>query len=304
MAKKKKSDPTRGDMDSIRLPNRKEIYSLNTPKHRGLAINQYAESLFSKDDGYHQGKFERAIHYEDPAMNLNDPRLDAEDEQEEDFSDFNAREIPKATGLNRGVKLGNQYVKKKTIVIWVSVAVAFLLFMIFAFPPVISDNTDDSTVEKDANVFRNMSITELKAHASTHYSMVSEKAFESEKAENYRVVKLVYNARNLSPFKVEIPKFVLTKIDPRYEDKIGYITMAEKTKNGDQKAAIIPAFGSKEIVVEVMVNVVDMDEKQFNDAIASMIISTEGMNKKVFGLSVPCIPSFVFVSNNMLLDLN
>lgn len=303
MAKKKKTTPGSGDMDSIRLPSKKEIYSLNTPKHRGSITNQYAESLFSNDKSQHQGSFERAILYEDPAMNLRRPG-EEEEEPEDDFSDFNAREIPKATGLNRGVKLGNQYVKKKTIVIWVSVAVAFLLFMIFAFPPVISDNTDDSTVEKDANVFRNMSITELKAHASTHYSMVSEKAFESEKAENYRVVKLVYNARNLSPFKVEIPKFVLTKIDPRYEDKIGYITMAEKTKNGDQKAAIIPAFGSKEIVVEVMVNVVDMDEKQFNDAIASMIISTEGMNKKVFGLSVPCIPSFVFVSNNMLLDLN
>lgn len=290
-------------MDSIRLPNRKEIYSLNTPKHRGSAINQYAESLFSKDEGYHQGKFERAILYEDPAMNLKDPRLDAEDEQEEDFSDFNAREVPKATGLNRGVKLGSQYVKKKTIVIWCVVAVSFLLAMMFAFPPIVSDDVDNTTsVEK--NIFEKMSMTELKAHASTHYSIGSEKAFNSEKKENYRTVRLAFSAKNLSPFKVEIPKFVLTKIDPRYSDKVAYISMAQTDSKGEQIPVVIPGFSSKKFEVDVLMNIEDMDSEQFNEAVRSMVISTEGMNKKVFGMSLKCVPSYVFVSNSIELDLD
>jgi hypothetical protein len=122
--------------------------------------------------------------------------------------------------------------------------------------------------------------------------------------ENYRVVKLVYNARNLSPFKVEIPKFVVKKVEAQYEDRIAYISMADKKENGDQAPVEIPAFSSKEITIEVLVNVADISEKEFNEAVSSMIIATEGMNKKVFGLSVPCIPSFVFVSNNILLDMS
>ena len=302
MAKVKKN-PGSGDMDSIRLPDKQEIRALNTPKHRGSLTNQYAESLFSKGESHYKGSFERAILYEDPAMNLRTSK-DEEEEQEEDFSDFNAKEIPKATGLNRGVKLGNQYVKKKTIVIWCTVAVTFLLFMMFAFPPIISDDTSSSVVDKEANVFKNMGMTELKAYASSHYSMNSQKAFTSEKMENYRVVKLAYNARNLSPFKVEIPKFVVKKVASQYKDRIAYISMADKKENGDQEPAEIPAFGSKTVTIEVLVNVADLSEKEFNEAVSSMIIATEGMNKKVFGLSVPCIPSFIFVSNNILLDMS
>ena len=302
MAKVKKN-PGSGDMDSIRLPDKQEIRALNTPKHRGSLTNQYAESLFSKGESHYKGSFERAIIYEDPAMNLRTSK-EEEQEQEEDFSDFNAKEIPKATGLNRGVKLGNQYVKKKTIVIWCTVAVTFLLFMMFAFPPVITDDTSNTAVDKQANVFKDMGMTELKAFALSHYSMNSEKAFTSEKMENYRVVKLVYNARNLSPFKVEIPKFVVKKVEAQYKDRIAYISMADKKENGDQAPVEIPAFSSKEITIEVLVNVADISEKEFNEAVSSMIIATEGMNKKVFGLSVPCIPSYVFVSNNILLDMS
>jgi hypothetical protein len=47
-----------------------------------------------------------------------------------------------------------------------------------------------------------------------------------------------------------------------------------------------------------------MTEKELNEAVSSMIISTKGMNKKVFGISIPCVPYFIFVSNNIWLDLD
>ena len=60
----------------------------------------------------------------------------------------------------------------------------------------------------------------------------------------------------------------------------------------------------KKIKIRVDVNVAEMSEKEFNEALSSMIISTKGMNKKVFGLSVPCVPYFIFVSNNISLALD
>lgn len=302
--KKKKITDGSGDMDSIRLPDKKDIYALNTPKHRGTAMNQYAESLFSNDKSRYQGSFERAIQYEDPGRNMTLVPEDEQEEEEEDITEFAAKAIPKATGLNRGVKLGNQYVRKKTIVIWIVVAVTFLLFMMFAFPPIIADDTDNSEVLYNKNVFEKMGMTELKAYASAHYYVNSEKAFSSEKAENYRVVKLAFTARNLSPFTVEIPKFVVTKVDPRYEDNIAYVSTGTVDSNGNDIPLTVPAFGSKKIEVEVLVNVAEIDERQFNEAISSLILSTKGMTKNVFGMKIPCIPYFIFVSDNMSLSLD
>ena len=306
MAKKKKKNIAdgSGDMDPIKLPDQKKIRALNTETRRGSVINQYADSLFSTDKSRHQGSFERAIQYEDPGRNLTLVPDEEEEEEEEDITEYAAREIPKATGLNRGVKLGNQYVRKKTIVIWCIVAVSFLLFMMFAFPPIFTDDNENSEVLYDKNVFEKMGMTELKAYASTHYYVNSEKAFSSEKMENYRVVKLSFTARNLSPFKVEIPKFVVSKVDPLYEDKIAYVSSGSVDDSGNDIPVTVPAFSSKKIEIEVLVNVVDIDERQFNDALSSMIISTKGMTKNVLGMKIPCVPYFIFVSNDLSLSFN
>lgn len=305
MAKKKKNIADgSGDMDAIRLPDQKKIRALNTESRRGSAVNQYAESLFSTDKSRHQGSFERAIAYEDPGRNLTLVPNDEEEEEEEDITEFAARNVPKATGLNRGVKLGGQYVRKKTIVIWCVVAVTFLLAMMFAFPPIFADDTDNSKVLENQDIFKDMGMTGLKAYASAHYYVNSEKAFSSEKAENYRVVNLAFTARNLSPFTVEIPKFVVTKVDPLYEDHICYVASGSVNENNEDVPETIPAFSSKKINIQVLVNVSDLSEAQFNEAVSSMIISTQGMNKKVFGLSIPCVPYFIFVSDNISLSLD
>ena len=306
MAKKKKRNSAdgSGDMDPIKLPDKKKIRALNEETRRGSAVNQYAEALFSTDKSRHQGSFERAIAYEDPGRNLTLAPEEEEEEEEEDITEFAARNVPKATGLNRGVKLGGQYVKKKTIVIWCVIAVSFLLAMMFAFPPIMTDDVDNSKVLEDQDIFKDMGMTELKAYASAHYYVHSQKAFNSEKSENYRVVELAFNARNLSPFTVEIPKMVVTKVDPMFEDHIAYVKFGSVDENGKDVPEKIPAFSSKKITVQILVEVSEMSEKEFNDAITSMILSTEGMNKKVFGLSVPCVPFFIFVSDNISLDLN
>lgn len=307
MAKKKKKNIAdgSGDMDPIKLPDQKKIRALNTETRRGSAMNQYADSLFSNDKSRKQGSFERAIAYEDPGRNLTLAPEEEEEEEEEDITEFAARQVPKATGLNRGVKLGGQYVRKKTIVMWCVLALSFLLIMMFAFPPIISDDVDGSKTAQDVDIFKDMGTTELKKYASEHYSVNAdmEKFFTSEKSDNYRVAELSFNVRNLSPFKVEIPKFVVSKVDAPYKNKIGYI-QSEIGEDGKDVPITIPAFSSKKIKIRVVVNVAEMSEKEFNDALSSMIISTKGMNKKVFGLSVPCVPYFIFVSNNISLDLN
>ena len=99
MAKKKKNIADgSGDMDAIKLPDKKKIKALNTETRRGSAMNQYADSLFSTDKSRHQGSFERAIAYEDPGRNLTLAPDDEEEEEEEDITEFAARNVPKATG--------------------------------------------------------------------------------------------------------------------------------------------------------------------------------------------------------------
>ena len=168
----------------------------------------------------------------------------------------------------------------------------------------MTDDLDNSKVLEHQDIFKDMGMTELKAYASAHYYVHSQKAFNSERSENYRVVELAFNARNLSPFTVEIPKVVVTKIDPLYEDHIAYVKVGSVDENGKDVPETIPAFSSKKITVQILVEITELSEREFNDAIASMILSTEGMNKKVLGMSIPCVPFFMFVSNNISLELN
>lgn len=308
MAKKKKRNIAdgSGDMDAIKLPDQKQLKELNAETRRGSAVNQYAESLFSTDKSRHKGSFERALQFEDPSMNLAPKKVveQEEEEEEEDITEYAAKAMPKATGLNRGIRIGKLYIKKKTIVIWCVTVGVLLLFMLFAFPPIITNDTDGSKVKKDANVFSEMGMTELKAYAAAHHYVNSEKALSSEKHENYRVVNLAFTARNLSPFTVEIPKFVVNKIDKKYKDTVAYIASGDVDANGKDVPISIPAFSSLTINIEVLVNVEDIDENEFNDAVTSMVISTEGMNKKVFGLSIPCLPYYIFVSDDIVLDMS
>ena len=306
MAKKKKNIADgSGDMDPIKLPDQKKIKALNTETRRGSAMNQYADSLFSNDKSRKQGSFERAIQYEDPGRNLTLVPDDEEEEEEDDLTEFAARQMPKATGLNRGVKLGGQYVRKKTIVKWCVIAVAFLLAMMFAFPPIISDDVDASKVDDSFDIFKDMGTTELKKYASEHYAVNAdlEKFFTSEKSDNYRVAELSFKVRNLSPFKVEIPKFVVSKVDSQYSNNIGYIE-TDLDENGKDIPVTVSAFSTEKITIRVVINTAEMTEKELNEAVSSMIISTKGMNKKVFGISIPCVPYFIFVSNNIWLDLD
>ena len=155
------------------------------------------------------------------------------------------------------------------------------------------------------DIFKDMGTTELKKYASEHYAVNAdlEKFFTSEKSDNYRVAELSFKVRNLSPFKVEIPKFVVSKVDSQYSNNIGYIE-TDLDENGKDIPITVSAFSTEKITIRVVINTAEMTEKELNEAVSSMIISTKGMNKKVFGISIPCVPYFIFVSNNIWLDLD
>ena len=75
-------------------------------------------------------------------------------------------------------------------------------------------------------------------------------------------------------------------------------------ENGKDIPVTVSAFSTEKITIRVVINTAEMTEKELNEAVSSMIISTKGMNKKVFGISIPCVPYFIFVSNNIWLDLD
>jgi hypothetical protein len=297
-----KTKSQRASMDSISVPDTEKIRKLNDTEFKGRGINKTADDIFDGNRFNKVGDFDRATkYYESPS----DKKAE---EEEEEFDDFLAKTDPNRKApdaMNQGVKVGGQYVKRKKIIMWIIIAVVVLVAALLFLPPVASDRVDDSGVIRDDNVFQGMGMTELKTYALSNYSVYNEAAFSSEKTENYRVVKIVLHFQNSSPFETTIPQVEVTRVPSKYKDKICYATVTTKDSTGAIVGEIIPAFSSKDIEVDVMVNVEGMTDDDLDKAVTGMVLSTTGTKKKIaVNTYVPCLPVFIPVSNNITVTLS
>lgn len=290
----------RASMDSIAAPDVDKLKKLNDAK-LGTGVNATADQIFNGDKFKKRGDFDRATKlYDDPTTHK---------EEEDDEDDF----IPKqplgpkqaATGLNKGVKVGEGYVKRGTIVKWICISVAVVILVVFFFPPFFSNDTDKSKVKYDADVFKTMGMTDFKTYALSNYSVYNEEAFSSEKSENYRVADIVFNIKNPTPFEIKIPQYEVSRVSGDYENAVCYATSLTTNSEGEVIGDTISAFSSKEITVRVLVNVTGMTDETFDDCITGMILSTCSMQKKIGrNTYIPCIPAYMPVSNAIEIYLN
>ncbi len=289
-------------MDSIAVPDTDKIRKLSDPKFHGSALNRQADEIFDGNRFNKVGDFDRATKF----YGTPEEKKIEKDEDEED--DFISKPDPdkKAPDLmNKGVKVGSTYVKRKNVVLWIVIVVVLLICALLFLPPVMSSKSEDTKVEYDRNVFANMGMTQFKSYALTNYSVYSEEAFASEKSENYRVITMNVHLQNASPFTVRIPQYEIIRAPKNYKDKICYITSTQTNGAGEIVGDTLPAFSGQDVTLELMVNVTDMTDEQLDECITGLVISTVGMTKTIAANThLPCIPAVMFVSNNVEVYVN
>lgn len=305
-----KNRSKKATMDSISVPDTEKIRKLSDPDFKkGTGINKTADDIFEGNRFNKVGYFDRATkYYESPT----DKRYEYEQEEDEDnfddFDNFKAKTDPERKApntLDKGVKVGSQYVKRKRVIAWIVVIVLLLACALLFLPPISSPDTDESGVLHEENPFKSMGMTEFKTYALSNFSVYNEDAFSSEKSENYRIVKLTVHLQNPSPFEVTIPQYKVSHVSSEYEDKICYVTATQKDKDQKVVGDIIPAFASKDVEIQLMVNVEGMSESVFRDAVTGVVLSTSGMKKKISDSAyLPCIPMWIFVSNGINVEMD
>ena len=154
-----------------------------------------------------------------------------------------------------------------------------------------------------------MGMTEFKTFAMANYSVYDQKAFSSEKNENYRVIEMTVHVQNSSPFEVTIPQYEAVHVPAKYKEKVCYVTstVQKATKDGNGKVVgdTIAGFAGKDVTIELMINVTDMTEEDLEECVTGMVLSTTGTTKKITrNLRVPCLPAFLFVSDTVTVPLN
>ena len=295
----------RASMDSISLPSEDKVKGLSEPSlnTRSKGVSRTADEIFTGVYARKPGQFDRATKF---YGTVEEKMLEhAHDDDEDDF-------IPKpdptkkAPGLmDKGVKVRGTYVRRGKVFFWIAVALIIFVSALLFLPPVMSSTAEDTKVLYERNVFEDMGLTEFKSYALQNYTVVNEDAFSSEKKESYRVIQLGIHLQNSAPFAVKIPQYDVAHVNSKYKDKICYITSTRTDGTTKIVGDEVPGLGGTDVVVEIMVNVSDMTDEDLDECLTSLVIKTSGAGKHMGGGKyLPCIPGFLFVSNNINVAVN
>lgn len=195
----------------------------------------------------------------------------------------------------KGVKVGKSYVAGWLVRKIVIISLIILAVFITLIPPICTNSHEGTSL--DVNVFETQSYSQLKETVLSEWSVYNIDNMTSERASNYRVCTVGINVSNYSPFRIEADGFSVVSVDPAYKDKI----IAVRIPQG--KLELSP-FKVDTVTVEVLLNVHELNDEQFCEAITSLVLKTSGMWKKAGPIPIPCIPAFVFVSDALEYHLN
>lgn len=196
---------------------------------------------------------------------------------------------------NSGVKVGGRFVAK-WLVIRIAVILAAVLIFAVTFCPPFTFSTVDGEVRSD-NIFETRSISQAKQDVLMNDFVYNIDNMSSVKPENYRICTVDIDLKNFTPYKVELPGFSIVTCDPMYSDKFISARLADG-------AVEIEPFKVTTVTVEVLMNVHELNEDQFDEAMTSLILRTNGLRKKLGPVSIPTIPAFVFVADSLEYRLN
>lgn len=259
-------------------------------------INNTAEEIFNG-----RGRFD--------AVDRRPAKRYYNDKDKDDFipkPDPNKKEVHH---LDKGIKFGGRYVRRRKVYFRIIMVVVLLGLAALFVPPTMSSIPDESEVLFDRNVFESKGMTDFKSYALANYSVYNEASFSSEVSDNYRVVSLKAQVHNMSPLAVKIPQYTAVKVPKKYDEALCYVTSSavNRTSDGSDPVTgdVIEPFGVEDVTIEIMVNVTDMTDEDFDELITGLVIRTEGTKKRIIGeLYIPCLPSVLFVSDNSEMSIN
>ncbi len=273
-------------MDSIQLPDQDKLNNLKDGFSDQRKVHK--ETGFDDFTNVTRADFSRATAVNIPTRT---------EEKEDDEDDFIPKTDPNRKANNIGVRVGKRYVAKTRLLKIIIVCIIIFAVILFFFPPIVTNNYNASKCE-NINVFQNIGISELKEEIYKNKNVYNEDALSSEKSENYRLCTIVLSVKNYTPFELKISGYEIVTADTMYKDRFVYASSSNE--NGD----IIPAFSTQPVKVEVLVNVAELTDEQFDTAVTSLVLKTVGMKKKVSKSSYcPCLPAFVFVSDAISFEL-
>lgn len=294
-------------MDSLKVPDTTRMKDLDRPASykSGTGINAAADEIFRSSSRIGKTtQFGSANSYYKGSEKMTRERKEAEENDPLKDMRFSPDVNKKAPDMmHQGVKVGTSYVERRKVIIWMVASFLLLASALIFLPPLMSSTEENTGVDHDRNVFAEMGMTEFKAHAVANYSVYSMEALSSEKNESYRVVQLSTHLQNSSPFEVTIPQYKAIHVPAKYKNKVCYVTSAT-TKDGKVTGDTIEGFSGADVTIEVMVNVVGMSDEDLDECITGMILTTVDAKKQlVGGIETPCIPAFLFVSDNIKVTL-
>lgn len=268
-------------MDSISLPDKEKINNLS-----GGYVNSrrvYKENSISDFTNAVKADFSAAAPVKVPE------RVDRTEEPDEmDKLIAERKKAAEKSNKHKGVKVGKKYVAKWLVFRIAMICVITLFVLITFFPPFVF-STDEGECT-NIHVLQDKGLSKLREEILADTNVYNIDNLSSEKDENYRKCTVKLDIKNFTPYKVEIPGFKIVSCDPMYKDKFVCTRLAEGTCEIDM-------FSVKTITVEVLLNVVELNEEQFDEAMTSLILRTDGMTKRLGPVPIPVIPAFVFVSD-------
>lgn len=303
-----KRDPDAVTMDKIRVPDGDSMKKLGDRPYRSTAAS--AEDVFSDGRHVRQTRIGAAdSRYEGTEKRLKDRRYYEERIHDEGVAAGKSPEKKTLEEIGYGKKTDPSHKARKRAVTAAVVLLVLIVGGILFFPPTMNVATEEAKVVYERNIFKDMGMTELKSYALSNYSVYNEEAFSSEKKENYRVIELEVHVQNHSPFEVTLPQYRAVYVPKRFRDKVCYVSSAVRVSaggDGDKVAGDrIEGFGGKDITIEMMINVSDMTDKQLDQCVTGMILSTEGAKRRIADdIYIPCAPALLFVSDTVTVPID
>ncbi|MBR6045529.1 MAG: hypothetical protein IKP47_07845 [Ruminococcus sp.] len=274
----------RGSMDSINLPDKEQLSSLSG----GYADSRrvYREKGIDDFGNAVRADFNSATPVRMPE------RAPAQEEPKDEFDKLIEQEKNKKANAvkHKGFKIAGRYVQRWLVIRIAVIIVVILFILVTFFPPFTFSSTDGRVIE--GNIFENRSLAQVKEDVLMSDFVYNIDALSSVNPNNYRVCTVDIDIKNFSPYKVELPGFSIVSCDPLYKDKF----ISARLNGGTCE---ISAFSVKTVTVEVLMNVHELNAEQFDAAMTSLVIRTNGMRKKLGPISIPTVPAFVFVNDSL-----
>lgn len=305
-----KRDPDAASMDRISVPDTGKMKKIEDRPYRSTGLNSAADQIFSNNGYARQQRFGAAnSSYKGSAQVVKDRRYYEGKKYDDDFLPKRDPDKKAPGHLYKGVKVGSSYVMRLKIIIWMVVAMLLLGASLLFLPPLMNSTTEETKVDYNRNIFKDMGKTEYMSFALANYSVYNEDAFSSEKSQSYRVIEMTVHVQNSSPFEVTIPQYKAAYVPKKYKDKVCYVTstVREAKKEGSGKVIgdTIEGFAGKEVTIEMMINVAGMTEEELDECVTGMVLTTVDAKKHLGGkVYIPCIPAVLFVADTVTVPLN